>query len=190
MPPGRYWEFLHLQDTWKNASHFDRIPSAGNLYIGGISAFHQDPNPLTHAKITHILSILDFALTDADAPQLATYKHLHIDVNDDPDEDLLKHFPETTSFIDDALTAGGGVFVHCAMGVSRSGTVVCGFLIWKFGMGAMRAVEKVREGRKRVCPNEGFMAQLEVWEGMCREKGGWDEEVYRKWKERRGRAKM
>lgn len=188
----RFWEFQQLQDSWKGVSHFDQVPHAGKLYIGGVAAFYRDPDPLEQAGITHILSILDFSINDA--PQLKSCKHLHIQVDDDPDEDLLKHFPKTTTFIDDALQqGGGGVFVHCAMGVSRSATIVCAYLIWKFGLHVIGALEKVREGRKRANPNPGFMGQLREWEGMCREKRGWDEKIYERWKRERdgsGKAKM
>ncbi|KAK4622250.1 Dual specificity protein phosphatase 1B [Fulvia fulva] len=184
----RFWEFQQLQDSWKGASHFDQVPRAGKLYIGGVAAFYKEPDPLEQAGITHILSVLDFSINDA--PQLKRCKCLNIQVDDDPDEDLLKHFPKTNAFLDDALREGGGVFVHCAMGVSRSATVICAYLIWKFGLSPMEALEKVREKRKRANPNPGFMRQLKVWERMCREKQGWDGDVYREWKEGGGKAKM
>ena len=37
----------------------DQLPSAGKLFIGGLKALDQ-PNLLDDAKITHILSILEF----------------------------------------------------------------------------------------------------------------------------------
>lgn len=183
---GRFWEFQQLTDSWRGASHFDHVPRAGKLYIGGLAALYQEsPDPLQNASITHVVSTLDFDINDA--KQLQSYKRLHIQVDDTPDEDILRHFPQTTQFIDQALRDGGAVFVHCAMGVSRSASVVCAYLMWKEGFGYAQALEWVREGRKRVRPNGGFERQLEVWGRMCKGKnGGWDEEVYAEWKGRKG----
>lgn len=38
--------------------------------------------------------------------------HLAIDVEDDFNVDLLKHFDTTNAYISDGLEVGGGVFVH------------------------------------------------------------------------------
>lgn len=190
---GRFWEFQHLTDSWRGTNPMDLVPrTEGKLYIGGLAALYKEPDPLKSAGITHVVSALDFDINDA--KQLRDYKHLVIQVDDTPDEDLLKHFPKTTEFIDEALQGDNGkVFVHCAMGVSRSASVVCAYLMWKFGIGSLEAVEWVREGRKRVQPNPGFVRQLEVWGEMVKkkEKGTavrevWDEMVYGEWKGKRG----
>lgn len=85
----------------------DQIPRAGKLYIGGLHALYQKPDLFKQAGITHILSVLDFDIYEAGA--FKQYKHLHIRLDDHPDENLLQHFNETNRFIDDALNGGGGV---------------------------------------------------------------------------------
>lgn len=70
----------------------------------------------------------------------------------------------------------GAVLVHCAMGKSRSVSAIVAYLLWKhpyrFGrsdpsMPARRAVTQavnwVRQTRPIAEPNDGFMAQLELW---------------------------
>jgi dual specificity phosphatase 12 len=70
--------------------------------------------------ITHILSVCtEYSSTD--------HNHLTIPVQDSEYEDLLIHLPRACSFIQSALAQGGKVLVHCAMGVSRSPTVVCAY---------------------------------------------------------------
>lgn len=187
---GRFWEFQQLTDSWRGTNLVDLVPrTEGRLYIGGVAAFYQEPDPLKEAGITHVVSALDFDINDA--KQLRDYKRLLIQVDDTPDEDIVKHFPKTTDFIDEALAGGGKVFVHCAMGVSRSASVVCAYLMWKSGVGSLDAIEWAREGRKRVQPNPGFVRQLEVWGAMVKKKGTesrdvWDEDVYGDWKGKRG----
>ena len=46
------------------------------------------------------------------------------------------------------------------MGISRSATIVCAYLIAERGFTATAAVDFVREKRPIVCPNVGFRQQL------------------------------
>jgi len=59
------------------------------------------------------------------------YDHLCIDVDDVEDENLLVHFEESGAWIEKALNEGGGVLVHCAMGKSRSATIIIAYLLRK-----------------------------------------------------------
>ena len=76
----------------------DLIPHAGKLYIGGLHALYQKPGMFEQAGITHILSVLDFDIYEAGA--FKQYKHLHLRLDDDPNENLLQHFPESNKFIE------------------------------------------------------------------------------------------
>lgn len=49
------------------------------------------------------------------------------------------------------------VLVHCAMGMSRSATSVCMYLMRKFGMNFENALELVKVQRQKAEPNEGFV---------------------------------
>jgi dual specificity phosphatase 12 len=70
----------------------------------------------------------------------------------------------------------GAVFVHCAMGKSRSVSAIIAYLVWKypqrFGRGnpnttpaeaVTKALKWVRDTRSIAEPNDGFMRQLEMW---------------------------
>jgi dual specificity phosphatase 12 len=163
----------------------DRIPRAGNLHIGGLYALYQ-PNIVKAAGVTHVLSVIDFdfyELKDSSAYlKSQNYVHLVIPIEDDANEDLLQHFEQTSAFIDDALAGGGGVFVHCAMGKSRSAAAVVAYLMWKFGSGRDEALSQVCEGRPVCSPNPGFMEQLDVF-GQMLAKGDEDEkrQLYDDW---------
>jgi dual specificity phosphatase 12 len=185
------WEFAHLSDHFKTINSLDRVPrvAAGNLYIGGIGALHEDPDPLQTTqpgdhKITHILSAIDHDVREK--RPLTDYQHLWLQVEDSPDENLLKHFSRTNEFIESGLNREGsdrgGVFVHCAMGVSRSATIVCAYLMWKGKCSAEAALQQLREGRRHCQPNSGFMQQLRVY-GMILEAQdeGERERIYGDW---------
>ncbi len=50
-------------------------------------------------------------------------------VHDTPEADLRVHFTACFGFMEEALASGGGVFVHCFAGRSRSVTVLTAFLM-------------------------------------------------------------
>jgi dual specificity phosphatase 12 len=182
---------LHGSSAHTGMGWVDRVPRAGNLYIGGLYALYQT-DLIRSANITHVLSVIDYdpGLTER-FPDL-TLKGLHIDAQDHPNENLLKDFGEVVRWMDEALTqaegqgkdggGGGGVFVHCAMGKSRSATFVVAYLMWKFGLGQVEALEQLCEGRPVCDPNPGFKEQLEVWGRMCKVEGEVEKKaVYEEW---------
>ena len=57
--------------------------------------------------------------------------------------------------------SAGRVLVHCAMGVSRSATVVLAFLMIYENMTLVEAIQTVQAHRD-ICPNSGFLRQLQV----------------------------
>nr|KAF6424798.1 dual specificity phosphatase 13 [Molossus molossus] len=63
--------------------------------------------------------------------------------------------------------AAGRVLVHCAMGVSRSATVVLAFLMIYENMTLVQAIQKVQAHRD-ICPNSGFLRQLQVLDNRLR----------------------
>jgi len=150
----------------------DRVPRAGNLFIGGLCALYQ-ANIVKDAGVTYVLSVIDFdfyELTDStNFLKSKDYDHKVIQVDDDPNVDLLRHFQEMVEFIDRGLKNDGGVFVHCAMGKSRSATAVIAYLMWKYGVSVNEGLEQLCEGRPVCSPNPGFLEQLAVWHTMLRE---------------------
>jgi dual specificity phosphatase 12 len=141
----------------------DPIPGTSRLYIGGLYALYQ--TDLIHAAgITHVLSAIDYdPLLQA---KFAHLKHFHVRVEDHPNENLLQHFSAANAYIDEGLRGGGGVFVHCAMGKSRSATFVVAYLMWRDGVTWERGLERLCEGRPVCDPNPGFKEQLEVYGRM------------------------
>jgi dual specificity phosphatase 12 len=112
------------------------------------------------AMQTNILSLLRPALTFPD-----TFSVYPLEIDDSPTTDILVHLASCVAWIDTALqpaeytsrpksidriakdTKKGGVFVHCQAGMSRSATVVSAYLMQRFELDPMEAVDMVREKR-------------------------------------------
>lgn len=65
----------------------------------------------------------------------------------------------------------GKVLVHCFMGISRSATIACAFLMLKRRLGAQEALETLRKNRS-IYPNDGFLNQLADLDNKLRKERG------------------
>ena len=68
---------------------------------------------------------------------------------------------QAVSFISEGISCGGGVYVHCHCGISRSCTVVCAYLIDILGFSFEGALSKVRLHHPRCDPNLSYLVYLQ-----------------------------
>ncbi|XP_061857451.1 dual specificity protein phosphatase 13B [Colius striatus] len=140
----------HVDEVWPN------------IYLGDAWAA-RSKTTLQSLNITHILNAADGPYSINTGARY--YKDLQIEYYgveafDDPAFDLSIFFYDAANFIGKALnTSGGKVFVHCAMGVSRSASLVLAFLMIHENMTLVDALKTVSAHRD-ICPNSGFLSQL------------------------------
>jgi len=141
------------------------------LYLSGYYAAI-DEKQMSTLGVTHIISILDWT------PDLLAFilpeNRLHIALDDIPNADILARLDDTTQFIKAALEENttNVVLIHCFMGISRSATVVCAYLISTKGMTAMEAINFAQSKRTIVSPNNGFRKQLHLYAARLKENQG------------------
>nr|KAF6455731.1 hypothetical protein HJG63_004165 [Rousettus aegyptiacus] len=83
-----------------------------------------------------------------------------VEADDLPTFDLSVFFYTAASFIDAALRSDHNkILVHCAMGRSRSATLVLAYLMIHRSMTLVDAIQQVAKNRC-VLPNRGFLKQL------------------------------
>ncbi|KAL0956013.1 hypothetical protein HGRIS_002188 [Hohenbuehelia grisea] len=162
--PAQPWQSAKKVATLENSrrSFAATISSiTPRLYLSGYMPA-SNAEQLTEQGITHVVSVLNLV---PDIPPCIPDGHqLHIRVEDRGDEDIAAHFELAIKFIRSSLEENetNKVLVHCVMGVSRSATIVCAYLIATTGMNAIDSIEFVQTRRRIVCPNLGFRCQLEL----------------------------
>ena len=144
----------------------------GKLYLG--------PAPMSdtcaflkRACITHIVNVTPAPPSPNSCPFPAkdqlpgrkgegVEKH-RVAVEDTPKfaASLSSKLAASTAFIRGAIGSGGRVYVHCAMGVSRSTAVVLAFRMSCLGETLRTAYEHTRARRHCAAPNPGF------WKVLC-----------------------
>ncbi|KAM0851976.1 hypothetical protein ACQ4PT_052049 [Festuca glaucescens] len=88
-----------------------------------------------------------------------------VPLRDTEEENLLDHLEPCLDFIDQGRKEGS-VLVHCFAGVSRSATIITAYLMRTEQKSLEEALESLKEINESVCPNDGFLDQLKLFEEM------------------------
>ncbi|XP_059462694.1 uncharacterized protein LOC132191625 [Corylus avellana] len=88
-----------------------------------------------------------------------------VPLRDMESEDLLDYLDVCFDFIDKSRKEGS-VLVHCFAGVSRSAAILTAYLMRTEHLSQEDALESLRHSCEFVCPNDGFLEQLKMFEQM------------------------
>jgi dual specificity MAP kinase phosphatase/atypical dual specificity phosphatase len=72
----------------------------------------------------------------------------------------MQHFDAIYGIIEDARINCGAAFIHCEMGVNRSGALVIAYIMVHNKWDPIRAATFFRDKRTRVMSNSNFQKQL------------------------------
>uniref|UniRef100_A0A672G8A6 Dual specificity protein phosphatase n=1 Tax=Salarias fasciatus TaxID=181472 RepID=A0A672G8A6_SALFA len=139
-----------------SSNHLDEVQP--RIYIGDMYAA-KDKRTLQAHLITHVLNAADgkFNVNTGPAFYRDTKITYHgVEAFDMPSFNLSPFFYSAANFIKTALSK---VFVHCAMGLSRSSTLVLAYLMIHENMTLPAAIKAVSANRN-ISPNNGFLEQL------------------------------
>ncbi|XP_042349228.1 protein phosphatase Slingshot homolog 3 [Plectropomus leopardus] len=138
--PSKIFDYLYLGSEW-NAANFEELQKNNVGYILNVTR-----------EIDNFF------------PESLTY--MNIRVYDVEATDLLSHWTDTFNFINTARKSGQAVLVHCKMGISRSASTVIAYAMKQQRWSLDVALTYVRDCRAIVKPNEGFMKQLQTYNGI------------------------
>jgi protein-tyrosine phosphatase len=96
------------------------------------------------------------------------YRYCRFAMDDVESYPIMRHFQDSNKFLKEVESGGGKVLVHCQAGRSRSCALVLAFLIECRGKSLAESAELVATQRPFVCPNLGFLRQLNQYEQQVR----------------------
>ena len=148
-------------------------PSGGELWLGPISSI-QYIDYLKFINCKHIISVMfeappikgyiqivpDMSISKPIPEPIPEHSQLIIPVRDNGEIPLSIYFDLTSEFIDNNISSGNNVLVHCSSGVSRSSTIVIAYLMNKQEMTLGDAYTHVYERRNMILPGKGFFREL------------------------------
>ncbi|VVA36780.1 PREDICTED: dual specificity [Prunus dulcis] len=92
-------------------------------------------------------------------------ERMGVPLRDRHDENLLDYLDACVDFIDKGRKKGS-VLVHCFAGVSRSASIITAYLMRTEHLSQEDALGSLRQSCEFVCPNDGFLHQLKMYEEM------------------------
>ncbi|XP_019437073.1 PREDICTED: dual specificity protein phosphatase 12-like [Lupinus angustifolius] len=126
-----------------------------NLHVGAAA----DDGARTALLPEKLLYSLEYAGNDLKLVRMA------VPLKDTENEDLLDYLEDCVDFIDRSRKEGS-VLVHCFAGVSRSAAVITAYLMRTEHLSQEDALQSLRKSCEFVCPNDGFLEQLKMFEEM------------------------
>jgi len=119
--------------------------------------------------ITHVICVRHVMEQKIIKPNFPdNFKYLVLDISDSFEQNIIQFLPHTKAFIDEAIQSQGKVLVHGNGGISRSGAIVIGYVMEKYGVTYKLAFQYVQSKRFCVNPNVFFVQQLEEYEPIFR----------------------
>lgn len=130
------------------------------LFLGSLEAAN-DEKWLRANNVTHIVGMIDIQKRFPKIEYL-TYG----DIGDIQNQNIVRFFGPCFAFIERGKAGGGNVLVHCHAGISRSTTIVVGFIMYEKGTSLDETFASVKSKRSIVFPNYGFLLQLKVFDRL------------------------
>ncbi|XP_041029828.1 protein phosphatase Slingshot homolog 3-like [Carcharodon carcharias] len=138
--PSKIFDYLYLGSEW-NASNLEELEQNGVGYVLNVTREIDNFFP-------------------------ARFEYLNIRVYDEEGTDLLSQWEQSYRFILSARSSGSRCLVHCKMGVSRSASTVMAYAMKEYDWDLEQAYAYVKERRRVVKPNSGFLNQLRIYQGI------------------------
>lgn len=146
----------------------NKAKNYGELWLGN----KQSAIDTESLKAENVTSVQTVMTTNTSSKIIQLYKdknitHKIVEIMDDPNSNILCHFEYSTQYIESTLANNNNILVHCLGGRSRSATIIIAYLIKFRKMTWEEAQAYVKDKRPIVCPNDGFIKQLQEWAQIC-----------------------
>ena len=132
-----------------------------NVYISGYKS-SINYSFLIQNNFTHIINCAGGSKSFIPL-QFDDFKYFKINLKDDGNVNIIDAIVQFIHLLKDINSSEGDkkILIHCTEGISRAPTLVCAYLMWRYGMDSKDAINFVKERRKCIDINLGFMFQLE-----------------------------
>ncbi len=128
-----------------NTKDYDLITK--NLYLGNINS----ANNLDFLQKENIYSIVNCTENEPFHNYFSNKPRIRINIKDNKDNDNIIKFTQdihlAVLFIDEQIDLNHPTLVHCHWGLMRSATVVCGYLMYKYGLSVDESINYIKELR-------------------------------------------
>jgi hypothetical protein len=144
--------FLATEDVIVGVPSLVECLLPARVFLSGI--FHASPFMATQLQFGRVVNVTP------DVPRLIDLT-ASFPIVDSSAVDIGPVLEKTRPIIAACVRDNVPILIHCHAGVSRSASVVIDYVASTFQISANEAIERVRQSRSIIEPNEGFMAKLQ-----------------------------
>jgi hypothetical protein len=158
---GRFPHLNYCGCKWPCSVTLDRIKPiemTENISVGSIECAYKTKELLSN-KITHVLNVSCMAYC-----KRKYFKYLDIFIADNHTENAIKYFKITNRFIDEAVSSNQKIIIHSVQGRSRCWVFLMAYLISKWKMKYLIALDYIRDRFAYAEPNDNFLTQLKHYD--------------------------
>lgn len=130
------------------------------LFLGSVKARHE--SIIRENDIRRVIRIVTKAQEERKPiPLPQGIKETVFYLSDEPSSNIIPLIEYAIPIINKAIVEKENLLVHCEAGISRSASIIIGYLIREKNMSPKDALDYVEERRPCIWPNHGFWNQLE-----------------------------
>ena len=127
-----------------------------HVYLGNLESREEKYLKLYQIKrIIRLVTLSEEKETDSGIQEVLTFH-----IPDLASSSIIGIIKECIPIIEKSVQAGENILIHCQGGVSRSATIVIGYIIHSKKISAEEALKYVESKRPCVWPNAGFWKEL------------------------------
>ena len=122
----------------------------------------RDVGSLRRLGITYVINCAALTVSNKDLydREGGFKEYIEIPAEDDDDYDILQHLPEFQRVVDRARDEKTRAFIHCGLGVNRSGALCVAYMMLEYKAALLDVFTRLKEQRGVVCVSDGFQRQL------------------------------
>lgn len=129
------------------------------LFLTGVDFLKKEEDPLLSRDIKYVISVMK------NPPIVSNVKQLIIPIEDSEQEKITAYFDSAFKLIIEARKNHSNVLIHCEKGMSRSATIVIGWILFdehnkRKHVDFRNTFSFVKKQRSVVAPNPGFVSAL------------------------------
>lgn len=140
-------KYLEIINKMGNIDNYNII--VPNIYLGNLNC----ANDIDFLKNNNIYAIVNCTENEPFNDYFLDKPTFRLCINDSKEEDNINNFKkniiEAIEFIDNNVKEGKTVYIHCYWGLMRSATVTAGYLIMKYKLDYISAINLIKEQRPR-----------------------------------------
>lgn len=173
----RFKQYAKAAEEKRVKSYEPPVKITDNIFIGSIDSV--DVSKLMELHINNIV----ISGKELKKEEHSSFNILELPLDDSFEQEIISYVKIAYKFIKDAIDISGNVLIHCYSGISRSGSILVGYIMIDKHMTYDEAFSFVKAKYPKLFPNKNFEKQLRMFESEILKKGG------RKNKNKRGTRK-